>query len=200
MGEAVAGWYRVFHAAGRQMLSGDQPRPSFLRRESDSLDEAGILAIGDALGLSDRPVWRQAADHICLLKEAEARLAPTLNYNDFYWTNLALSREGASRAVVFDYHLLGMGMHYSDCRNVTGSLGERAAAAFRETYGEVDPREPVIDRPLSTLIALFTAIRRPDFPTWAEGSLRRATNGDLERDLGEAIAVARTLCESEGSG
>ena len=60
---------------------------------------------------------------------------------------------------------------------------------------EVDPREPAIDRPLSTLFALYTAARRPDFPTWAEGSLRRALDGDLEEDLGEAIAVARALCD-----
>ena len=83
---------------------------------------------------------------------------------------------------------------------VAGSLGEVAAAAFREAYGQVDPHEPVIDRPLSTLFALFTATWRPDFPTWAEGSLRRALDGDLERDLIEAIAVARTLGESTRSG
>lgn len=196
IGEAVASWYREFHACGRRVLSRDRRRPSFLSRESDCLDEVSILAIGDALGLSDRPVWRLAADHIRLLKDAEAHLDLTLNYNDFYWTNLALSRTGELRAVVFDYHLLGMGMHYSDCRNVTGSLSARAAAAFWETYGGVDPREPVIDRPLSTLFALFTATQRPNFPAWAEGSLRRVTNGDLEQDLREAIAVARTLCES----
>jgi hypothetical protein len=196
VGEAVAGWYREFHARGRRFLSGDRPRPSFLSRESDRLDEVGILAIGDDLSLSELPIWQLAAEHIGLLKDAESRLDLTLNYNDFYWTNLALSREGALCAVIFDYHLWGMGMHYSDCRNVAGSLGERAAAAFREAYGEVDPRESVIDRPLSTLIALFTATRRPDFPAWAEGSLRRAKNGNLERDLREAIAVARTICEA----
>ena len=198
VGEAVAGWYREFHACGCRVLSGDRPRPAFLSRESDCLDEAGILAIGDALGLSDRPIWRLAAEHIRLLKDAETCLSLTLNYNDFYWTNLALSRTAPLRAVVFDYHLLGMGMRYSDCRNVTGSLGEKAAAAFREAYGEVDAREPVIDRPLSTLFALFTATQRPDFPAWAEGSLRRVTNGDLEQNLGEAVVVARAICDQSG--
>ena len=198
VGEAVARWYRAFHACGCRLLAEGGPRPSFLRRESDCLDEAAILGIGAALGLADLPIWRGTAEHVGLLKEAEACLSLTLNYNDFYWTNLALSRTDALRAVVFDYHLLGMGMRYSDCRNVAGSLGEKAAAAFREVYGEVDAREPVIDRPLSTLFALFTATQRPDFPAWAEGSLRRVTNGDLEQNLGEAVVVARAICDQSG--
>lgn len=56
---------------------------------------------------------------------------------------LAFSRElePSVRAVVYDYHLLGIGLAYSDCRNVAGSLGERVQSAFWEAYGSVDERE-----------------------------------------------------------
>ncbi len=45
------------------------------------------------------------------VKRAMRALPETLTYNDFHWTNLALSRQArpVPRAVVYDYHLLGIG-------------------------------------------------------------------------------------------
>ena len=83
------------------------------------------------------------------------------------------------RAVVFDYHLLGLGLRYSDYRNVTGSLGPVAADAFRSAYGETDPREKVLDDLMAPLCALIEAFRRPGFPSWAEESLKLAESGEI---------------------
>jgi hypothetical protein len=103
--------------------------PGFLEREVNSLDAETIIRIGKQLGLNHDLVWTLAAKHIEAIKDAMRSLPETLNYNDFHWTNLALSRRSVPslRAVVYDYHLLGIGLCYSDCRNVVGSLGDRAS-------------------------------------------------------------------------
>jgi len=196
VGRAVARWYRLFHDAGEALLSQGSPS-NFLAREIDVLDPETVLLTGRALGLADLPVWGLAADHVELLKGAAARLSLTLNYNDFYWTNLALSRREAREleAIVFDYHLLGMGMRYSDVRNVRFSLSGAAVPAFQEAYGPLDLREQILDRPLATLYNLYTAARMADFPSWAEHSRERVMTGALERDLREAIALSGALLE-----
>jgi hypothetical protein len=198
VGRAVARWYRILHDAGEALLAaGDGP--GFLTRESDVLNPEAILAIGPAVGLANHRVWNLAADHVELLKAAVEKLSVTLNYNDFYWTNLALSRETCEpEAIVFDYHLLGVGMRYSDCRNVTGSLSGGAVGAFWDSYGPVDPRERILDRPLATLYGLAMGTRRSEFPRWAESSRERVIDGGLERDLIEAVTLARALCGPKG--
>lgn len=190
-GVAVAAWYRALHAAGRAILAGPQGAPEFLKRESDVLDAATILDTGSRLGCADNPVWALAAGCIEALQEAARSLPETLNYNDFHWSNLALSRERQApyRAIVYDYHLLGIGLAYSDCRNVVGSLGEYAAAAFWGAYGPFDEREALLDAPLSTLYNLYCAARRPHFPAWAYGCLHRVLSGELAEDLQRALAA-----------
>ena len=194
VGRAVARWYRVFHDAGETLLS-QGSRPDFLTRESDVLAPETVIKTGRALQLPGLSVWELAADHVELLRAAVERLSFTLNYNDFYWTNLALSRREGRRleAIVFDYHLLGIGMRYSDVRNIRFSLSGAAVPAFQEAYGPLDPREETLDRPLATLYNLHTAVRMADFPSWARHSRQRVVSGDLEGDLREAIQLARAL-------
>ena len=124
--------------------------------------------------------WVTLADNIDRIRNAAITSDETLTYNDFHWTNLALSRNVEPiRAVVFDYHLLGLGLRYSDSRNVTGSLGPVAADAFRSAYGETDPRERVLDDLIAPLYALVEAFRRPGFPSWAEECLKLAESGEI---------------------
>jgi hypothetical protein len=191
VGRAVARWYRVFHRQGARLLARPGGPPAFLTREIDCLDPASLRAAGRRLGLEAQPGWRLAGEHVEDLKAAMRALPETLNYNDFYWTNLALSRApGAGlrvQAIVFDYHLLGIGPRYCDCRNVAGSLAGAAVAAFWQEYGPVDPWEEVLDRPMSTLVGLVTAAQRDRFPRWAQASLDRVLDGGLERDLRAAL-------------
>lgn len=191
VGEAIARWYGSLHERGAELLASSQYVPQFLTREIDRLDQNSILSTGRLLGLTDHSVWRLAADNIDLLKDAASNLAETLNYNDFHWTNLALSRsvDPQLNAVVFDYHLLGIGLRYSDCRNVTSSLQKDAVSAFWETYGAPNAREQTLDRPLATLVDLVIATRLPEFPVWARGSRECVVRGELERDLVEAIEL-----------
>jgi len=93
------------------------------------------------------------------------------------------------RAIVYDYHQLGLGLAYSDCRSVSGSLSGFARSAFWETYGAPDEREAVLDAPVSVLVALKIAVQRPRFPKWAEGLLETVRSGDLEKSLRRALEI-----------
>lgn len=192
-GTAVAEWYRALHAAGRALLANDQAAPGYLRREVDSLDIAVILWMGERLGPVGSGVWKLAAEYIEALKSAIRTLPTTLNYNDFEWTNLALSRQETPslRAIVFDYHLLGIGPAYSDYRNVMGSLEGRAREAFQDAFGPVDEREALLDAPTSVLYGLYEALQRPRLPGWATGPLAEVASGELEQKLQRAIAVIK---------
>lgn len=188
-GIAVAEWYKLFHSAGRHFLANVQDVPDYLHRETDSLDANTILRIGARLRLEDNGVWRLAAKHIEELKSAMNALPTTFNYNDFEWTNLALSRQEtpALRGIVFDYHLLGIGPVYCDYRNVVGSLEDSAREAFQAAFGPVDEREAILDAPLSVLYGLHVALQRPRLPGWATGLVGEAASGELELKLREAI-------------
>ncbi len=161
VGRAVARWYWYFHEKGSTLAESGSGPPPFLKREEDLLDRASIESAGRALGLSRLDSWRLAAGHIDLLKLILSNFGTTLNYNDFHWTNLALSRNSGTgmEAMVFDYDLLGIGTRYSDVRNAVGSLSGEAITGFQEVYGSVDPGEMTLDRPLATLYALVSAAR-----------------------------------------
>lgn len=188
-GIALAKWYLTLHSVGRKVVPDPAKTPDFLKREMDELDVKTITEASKKLGLVHRSVWNVAADHIEALKYAMRSLPETLNYNDFYWTNLALSRreKPALRAIVYDYHLLGIGLRYSDCRNVIGSLEGGARSAFWETYGPVDEIEKILDEPTSILFVLVVASSLPKFPDWAKGCLCKAEDGTLERSLRRAL-------------
>jgi len=194
VGAAVAGWYGSLHRAGRELLAAREA-PGFLTRETDPLTPSSILLTARLLGQAEAGVWRLAAESIDALKAQLERLPTTLTYNDFDVGNLALRRELASGrrmarevpqapgAVVFDYHLLGIGLAYSDVRNVRGSLRGDAREAFLAAYGPTDTQEELLDRPLSVLVGLHEAARRERLPRWAEPLLQSVMTGQLERDL-----------------
>jgi hypothetical protein len=162
--------------------------PGFLTREIDAVTPVSVLETGDRLGLPHLPIWHFAAENVEVLKTAFRSIPETLNYNDFHWTNLALSRGEPVRAIVFDYHLLGIGPCHCDVRNVCGSLGGRAREAFLAAYGPVDPRVAVLDAPLAVLFSLGEGSLRESLPTWADPCLRGAVDGGLERDIRAALA------------
>ena len=193
-GEAIARWYRNFHEKGADLAADGSEPPPFLEREEDLLDGGSIESTGRKLGLSGLDSWRLAAERIDLLKSGLSCFETTLNYNDFHWTNLAVSRNSGPgmEAVVFDYDLLGIGTRYSDYRNVVGSLSGEAISGFRDVYGSIDPGEETLDRPLATLYALVSAAQMDAYPRWAEVSRQSVLNGDFETDLHQALDLARS--------
>ena len=187
VGSAVADWYKRLHSAGYRLGSQEAGFLSFLTREYDALDAESIGETSRRLGLEDAPVWRLAIEHVEALKHAVRAFPETLTYNDFHWTNLALSRSEPLRAVVFDYHLLGIGPAYCDIRNVLGSLGPQARDAFLRAYGPYDDAVAVVDGPLSVLYSLGVAAGLPRLPAWAEPCVTSVKNGELESSLRQAV-------------
>ena len=189
VGAALAAWYRALHRAGSR-LTADQVGPLLSRREIDDVTPTAILAVASRVGGPDHSRWMTLANNIDRVKDATKRLSQTLNYNDLHWTNLALSRvEEPITAVVFDFHLMGLGLRYSDCRNAASALGPDAAGAFWDEYGEIDPLERTLDDVTAPLYALVEALQRPKFPSWAEPSLKLAQTGGIHSRLERALEV-----------
>lgn len=179
VGVALAHWYCTLHDAGSRFRI-SQSETTFLRREIEELTPATILNLASKIGGSNQSEWIILADNIDRIKNAAMASAETLTYNDFHWTNLALSRAVKPiEAIVFDYHLLGLGLRYSDYRNVLSSLGKNAAAAFRSEFGETDRRGKVLDDLMAPLYALVAAFRRHKFPSWAEAPLELVKTGEI---------------------
>ena len=116
-------------------------------------------------------------------------LPRTLTYNDFYWTNLIVSKNSES-AFMFDYNLLGKGIAYGDVRNVTSSLSREAAEAFIQEYsGDIDEEQKKADAFIAPVVSLVVACRYEIFPSWAESSLEELKNGDILRHLKEWLGM-----------
>jgi len=186
-GAAVGRWYRQLHDFGHALFQQDPARAAFLDSEYDALDEATIRETAEQLDLAGLAVWELAVQSVPVLKAALEQYPQTICYNDFYWTNLALSRDtDPIEAIVFDYHLVGRGTAYSDWRNVVGSLRPEAKEAFLSVYGPVDKRQAVLDEPLALLYGLAVAVKRPRLPQWALPLIEGVQRGHLERCLQEA--------------
>ena len=186
-GAALADWFKALHAATGAAQLLESIAPSVLMRQCDALTRESLQVTGERLGISGLPVWHLAVSSVEQLKAGFLSYPETLNYNDFHWTNLALSRNDRLDAVVFDYHLLGIGPVWCDRRNVCGSLGPTAREAFIAAYGEVDDSVAVFDQPLSVLYSLGVASRLERVPGWAHACLECVRNGELESLLIEAL-------------
>lgn len=190
-GSAVAKWYLELHAAGQRIISKFGHLPDFLQRESDILNAETVWEIGQRFNVGHLPVWKIATDRVEELKMAMYSLPETLNYNDFYWTNLTVSRHPQIplQAMMFDYHLMGIGPRYSDCRNVTSSLGKKAQDAFWESYGSFDEGEKILDDPLSLLASLAMVSEQATYPKWVYEMITEIEIGEFENNLLKAIEV-----------
>lgn len=169
----IARWYRLLHEKGRKGAA-----QTGLYSELDGLTRENFCLIGQKTGTAEEPVWHFLDEHSSDLLQKLNEIPKTLTYNDFYYTNLAVARDGTG-ALMFDYHLMGTGMAASDVRNVTYGLSEGAKSAFLKEYGPVDPQEVLLDQVTSTLTALYTACLRESLPSWAEQELARVKNGSL---------------------
>lgn len=186
-GRVLADWYEHLHLAGRD-LTADDP-PDWLHWQWEALTPDVVRQLGQTLELPHNPLWEIAARHLPALKEAAEELPITLNHNNFHWSNVALSRQGSPRAVVFDYRLLGIGLAWSDCRNVCSGLGLPARAAFEEAYGHNNPRERLIDAALSPLADLHIALARSQFPPWARALVDEVESGRIRRAVERAVSA-----------
>lgn len=183
--KAIAKWYRMLHKKGSAYLSGSET-PMY--DESDMLTADNMQLIAEKTGTVDHALWQVITENYSTIRSRIDALPRTLTYNDFYWTNLIVSKTG-EYAFMFDYNLLGKGIAYGDIRNVTSSLSCEAAEAFIQEYGDDIPREQKIaDAFLAPLVTLVNACRCDTFPSWAMASLEELENGDVLRYLKEWLS------------
>lgn len=162
----LAAWYRKLHASGFE----------YVKKHGESMySEFGLFTPENIAAVKERtgalPVWRLLEENYETIAAHIAAAPMTITYNDFYYTNMAVARDGGA-AIMFDYNLLGKGHAYSDMRNVEYSLAANAAAAFRESYGDYDfSREAAIDAVISPIVTLHFAYNRAEFPKWAVSEL-----------------------------
>ena len=171
----VARWYKTLHQKGREFVAKSGTK---MYSELDCLTRENLRFIGQKTGTAGEVVWHFLDEHCNDLLQKLSKVPKTLTYNDFYYTNLAVARDGTS-ALMFDYNLLGQGMAASDVRNVTYALSEKAKNAFLREYGPIDPKEALLDQVMGTLTALYTACLRETMPPWVEEELAKVGNGSL---------------------
>ncbi|MBQ4088867.1 MAG: phosphotransferase [Clostridia bacterium] len=170
----LAKWYRKLHTSGFSYV---QQHGEDMYSEASLFTPENIAKIKRDTGLRDLPLWRLIDENYGIIAAHIAAAPMTLTYNDFYYTNMAVARDGTA-AMMFDYNLLGKGHVYSDMRNVEYSLSPAAAAAFRAAYGEYDfSHEAAIDAVISPIITLHFAYARAEFPDWALPELKNLQNG-----------------------
>lgn len=174
----VAKWYRRLHEEGYQYL--EKNRNVALYDENDVITLESIGEIKQKTNTSKLLVWKLIEDNFDLIKGLLNRAKRTLTYNDFYYTNLAVARDGTS-AIMFDYNMLGKGYAYADIRNVCSALSEEAGRAFREEYGKFDEMEVMLDEVASVLVTLQLACQKEQFPFWAKGALTELNAGYAEK-------------------
>lgn len=186
---AIAGWYKMLHEKGSAYLS---DREALMYDESDLLTEDNMGVIAEKTNTADNVIWQVIAENYSYIRSRIDALPRTLVYNDFYWTNLIVSKNGES-AFMFDYNLLGKGTAYGDIRNVTVSLSREAAEAFIQEYGDdIAEEQKKADAFIAPLVTLVSACSHETFPSWAKTYLEELKNGDVLKHLKEWLGVEVT--------
>lgn len=173
----LAVWYKKLHSRGSEYVA---KRDNSLYRETDDINRENIELVRGKSNTMDNPLWGLILDNLEFISKKIRSMGETLTYNDFYWTNLAVGRDG-STAIMFDYNFLGIGYRYADVRNVCSSLSAEAGRIFLEAYGEINEEEKVVDEFICHIINLISAYKRPIFPGWAKESLDAVSSGEVEK-------------------
>lgn len=165
--KALARWYRLLHDNGREYV---RKNGAGMYSEWDLFTFENIEAVGEHFGLKENRGFRAVRDGFGLIDQKLRAMPMSLNYNDFYYTNLVVKKD-KSEAMMFDYNLLGKGFNISDINNVTYWFSEENKALFISEYGGVDPSLDILDRICSPIISLQSAMSRGIFPEWAEEAI-----------------------------
>lgn len=179
----LAQWYRRLHDASGMILNAETNWYS----EYGLLTPENLQLVAEKTGTAEMPFWSALTDQFDRLWAIIQSLEPVVNYNDFYYTNMAVSRNG-QEAIMFDYNCMGKGFRAADLRNVCYSMEPAAARAFLESYGPVPEYEYRVDDVVSVLSTLVMASKRPEIPDWADGAIRALKSGKLAADFHDLIS------------
>ena len=162
--KALAAWYIELHNKGVNFTKDNK---NIFYSEVDQIDIKNIKFIRLKSNTMDNTVWDLILNNFEIIKEKIYSLEQTLNYNDFYWTNLVVIKD-KSEAFMFDYNFLGVGFRYSDIRNVRLSLSKEAGDVFIKEYGDINTKEEIIDNFTAIIITLIFSYKKEVFPSWGK--------------------------------
>ncbi|OZV11535.1 hypothetical protein CIW83_13905 [Tissierella sp. P1] len=177
--KALALWYKKLHHKGAKFLKNNDRR---FYKETDYITKENIELVMNKTNTKDNKVWKLLIDNLDLMFLKIKEFEETFTYNDFYWTNLVVSKD-KKEAFMFDYNMLGIGFRYNDVRNVCSSLSDEASKIFIKEYGRINQEEKDIDDVISTLVSLAQACERDIFPKWAQEALDKVNNGKLYNEI-----------------
>lgn len=184
----AARWYKQLHHRGYEYIEQNKNIP--LYDENDVITVGAIKEIQQKTDTARLPVWQLIEDNLDLMKECIGKARRTITYNDFYYSNLIVAKDGSS-AMMFDYNLLGKGYAYADIRNVCSSLSEKAQKAFCGEYGNYDESEVIVDAVASELINLHFACQRAEFPAWANSSVTAVKSQDYIENVKRLLFLGK---------
>ncbi len=182
---AIARWYRALHEGGRAYA---REHGSGMYGEWQRFTEEELDAVRERFGLWESPGMRALREHCGELRAIMDAAPKTLTYNDFYYTNMAVARDG-SAALMFDYDMLGAGCAEADLKNAAYWFSEENRRLFFEEYGPADEALTLLDEIVSPAVTLSMAMERDPLPYWA-----REAMSELERapELIEALLDKRS--------
>ncbi|NLE06859.1 MAG: phosphotransferase, partial [Crenarchaeota archaeon] len=172
----LARWYKALHEAGSRLSQGELEG---LYSEMDYFKKGELLKIAELTSSTGLPFWQFLDQKFEAVFEKLNALPSTLVYNDFYYVNMAVARDGKS-AFMFDYNLLGRGLSAMDLQNVLASLGRNAGEAFLDAYGAVEAREILASRFICPLTTMVMALKRPSLPAWFDEEWQKLVSGEIE--------------------
>ena len=170
--KALAKWYSKLHTEGVEYV---KKYGKDMYDEWDYFNLENINIIKDNYNLSNSLGLKMIIDNYELIKNKMDAIPRTLTYNDFYYTNMIVSKD-ESEAFMFDYNLLGKGCYICDIKNVTYWYSEENKKLFMDTYGKVDNKLFVIDDIVAPITSLSIAMKQNAFPDWAKESLEDLNN------------------------
>ncbi len=177
----IARWYKELHTKGNNIGNLKE-----LYSEYDSLTYENLILVMEKSETAGNPIWNIILNNLDKLVNTTEGYINTLTYNDFFWTNLAVSSDCKS-VLMFDFNLLGRGYAYADIRNVCSALSGEAASAFMNEYGPYEKKEKIVDEVIADLHSLIEAFQRDSFPSWADSSLNNLKSGRISEKMHIAL-------------
>lgn len=184
---ALARWYRELHGRGAEYV---KAHGAGMYDEWDLFTEENIGLLMKALGGACKKPLERLKNRYPELRSRMDAAPKTLCYNDFYFTNMAVSKD-KTEALMFDYNYLGKGCPINDFTNVAYWFTEEEKALFLKEYGGMDMSLIGLQETISPVIDLVSALKRGIFPDWAEEARQRLIADGFGKS-GEPIVFLET--------
>lgn len=170
---ALGAWYHALHHKSTTICK------DTYYSENHLLTKEALHKVIEKTNSQDASVWKDILENLDAIQQLIKMQTQTLTYNDFFWTNLVVHRNG-HEAFMFDYNLLGAGFAYSDVRNVLVTLPEETKNIFLTQYGTLSNTEKRIDALTADLVNLVISSNKPVWPSWADESITALYDGSLQ--------------------